>query len=271
MLNRNYKIFSLLLIFGTSIIYGNAESLKHKSFVNKGFCALAASKPVLGFENKMLAKVYNLIIGRVFGDELASSEYQELGKEAQSVLGIAEQYHVPIKKFPPIMSNFPAAALAMPGAIYINEDRLKSESYGAKRSCLFHEVIHKKYNDVSFNIAIEFGTLIGSGYFSSKLLSYASLSKWVHYPLVAIVSLFCTNCAGIVYSKYMERRADIEGHFATQCSECVQESASRRRRLVEIEKNPLQNNGYLFADALEQIAQKLKSENKLCHYHGGNK
>ncbi|OGB86198.1 hypothetical protein A3J41_00410 [candidate division TM6 bacterium RIFCSPHIGHO2_12_FULL_38_8] len=63
----------------------------------------------------------------------------------------------------------------------------------------------------------------------------------------------------------MERRADVEGHYATQCSSCVREHAQNRKRLFEEENNPLKNQGYLWANDLEKIAQDLGD--KKCAYH----
>jgi len=270
MLNRTYKIFSILMVLFTSAVCSADESLKSKSEINKRFCSVAASAPMVKFENTVLAKVYTIISDKFLGNDIAAAEYQTLGKEAQVALGIEEQYHVPIKKLAPLLAAFPAVAFTMPGAIYVNEDRLKDQTYGAKRAVFFHEVVHRKYNDSTFGVLVEGGSVIGSGFLASELLSsLIRLPNLIHYPLVIMSALYGMHFASSKFVNYRERRADIEGHYATQCSVCVQESANRRRKMVETEKNPLQNDGYLFADALEKIAEDLKLENKLCSHHGG--
>ena len=69
------------------------------------------------------------------------------------------------------------------------------------------------------------------------------------------------------YDRFRERRADIEGHYATQCFRCVEESSAHRKQSFEQENNPLKNNGYLWTTDLEKIAQDLKTDNKLCIFH----
>ncbi|CAF1448257.1 unnamed protein product [Didymodactylos carnosus] len=219
-------------------------------------------------KNRVLARFYDHM--KVFGNDLAASEYQELGKEAQCVLGIPEKYHVPIKKFPSSLTSFPIAALATPEAIFVNEVRLNQEAYGAKRCVMFHEAIHKKYNDVGFNLFIKLVTLFGSGFLARKLLLYfkPAISRWISYPAMSAIALITMCITARCYSYFIERRAEIQGHYATGCSQCVQESAARRCRLAEIDKNFLKNNGgYLLADTLAEIAEDLKAQGKLCSYH----
>lgn len=80
----------------------------------------------------------------------------------------------------------------------------------------------------------------------------------------------------------MERRADIQGHYATQCSKCVLESMqSNKNALIEYLQTTQPDNitedellkldqqravsGYLTQAELEQIAKDLGD--KKCSYH----
>lgn len=272
MINRNYRNSSSMLLIMISIVHsnanGSADSLLEKSQINKTASAFTESKPASFIENKILSKVHDLIIGKAFGNELADSQYQDLGREAQAAVGVLKEYHVPIRKFPKVLSNLPIGAFAMTGAIYVNEDQLMSESYGAKQCALLCAAVHKKYNDTSFSLMILFGSFMGSSITASYLMR--NFNRLTRYPVVAAAALGGMYLATTSYSRFAERRADIEGHYAAACSRCVEESASRRQLIFGLENNPLKNSGCLNAADLEKIAQDLRAENKLCSHHGGN-
>ncbi len=80
----------------------------------------------------------------LYGDELASLEYQALGQQAQQALGIKQELQLPIKKI-----KGPSVISAVVGSdgIYMNEDRLNNRSFGSKRCTFFHEAVHAKYYD----------------------------------------------------------------------------------------------------------------------------
>ena len=214
--------------------------LNEKSFFDKALGFINQSK-LMHFFEKQMTKLPKII---PYGDELASPEYQELGKEAQIAAGIPEEYHVPIKKIP---STHPLAsyvgAVAEPDAIYVNEERCNQVSYGARRSLLFHEAVHKKNimilsSDTLFELAMMAGLSFGTHAFI-KAIKPVGKYKFLHALAVALVGLYGGGYASSRYHHYFERRADIEGHYATHCSLCVHESAERRRTIFEKENNPL--------------------------------
>jgi hypothetical protein len=236
----------------------------------------AQSEAVHLFERHVQIRISDVVRSMVpFGytQELASAEYQALGKAAQESLGIAQERHVPIRKIDPnsIMAKV-ALATAEADAIYINEEALKQRSYGAQRCGLLHEAVHKKYHDISVDQIIElFITAIGA-FASYKLIG--SMNSAGRYKILQgtaslVAGLIAASCVTNQYHHFMERRADIEGHYAAACSVCVQEAAVQRDISFNQQNNPLKHNGYLWAPDLEKIAADLARENKLCAYHNG--
>jgi len=274
MINKKIIIaFFLMLFIFPSYVIASAEELKSKNLINKWFSAIGASKVMLYFENNIVSKVYDIIWPRLFGNELASNQYQILGKEAQAALGIPKKYHVPIKKFNYLMAKFfKNGALTIPGSIYVNENQLDGESYGSRCCMLFHEAAHRKYNDGTCGLMANSciaGLFIMLTY---KLLTYPLPQKYVIWEKIryqiTICSMLCLYIAALVkYSKFIERRADIDSLFAVKCPSCILEESDARRYLFEVINHLIKDHGYLWSKDLNQIAEYLKSENNLCHYH----
>lgn len=206
-----------------------------------------------------------------YGDEPASEVYQAMGKEAQDALGIPLDHQVPVKKLNPSSPIAPlAAAIAEPDAIYVNEEALQQRGYGAQRSVLFHEAVHRKYHDNSVDGIIELLTLTTAGIATHKLIKAikpVGRFNFFHALGVIVGSFTAASLTSAAFHRHMERRADIEGHYATQCSLCVQESAVKRKQSFENQNHPLRNAGYLSAEELESIASDLKEQNKVCAFH----
>jgi hypothetical protein len=237
---------------------------------------ITQSAPIYLFEKNIQTKISQLTTQKIMGlgDEMASPLYQELGQEAQHALEISPERHVPIKQIPStsIMANY-VGAVAEPDAIYVNEEKLNQRTYGMQRCAMFHEAVHKKYNDPSADTIIELVALVGGLFAAYKLIGYvkpAGQYKMLHGICTLIAGISTANIASAQYHQFIEKRADTEGHYATQCYLCVQESAARRQITFEQENNPLKNNGYLWATDLEKIAHNLETENKICAYHQKN-
>ena len=160
----------------------------------------------------------------------ASSEFQKMGAEAQDAVGIPKERQVPINE----KSLENADGQAEYDKICMNKENFLKKivsCYGYKRCLLHHEAIHIKYNDrASMMPAAKLDALTGS----------SLLKKQSHY---------------------CERRADIEGCYATECSACVQDYADIAN------KTSLKDKGYLSIEELEAISRDLKQQNKLCPYH----
>ena len=164
-----------------------------------------------------------------YGHELALQQYQDLGREAQQVLGIAPEFELSIKK---IKGTSKMPAVAGSDGIYVNEEVFKTKSVGAQRCAMFHESVHAKYHD-----AAVLGIL--------KIMGFAAGCVGMHELLLAcdVVTLHKTVSvlAGIVsslglsfkYRQFMERRADMQGHAAANCSICVQEEIDQRTKTFD--------------------------------------
>ncbi len=247
------------------------EPLRNKTRIDKTLDYIAQSTPIYVFGTYIQSKLERITNNAMMvGNEPAAVEYQEMGKEAQDALGIPQDMQVPIKKIAP---TSPIAqivgALAQQDAIYVSEVKLNNRSYGARRCALFHEAVHKKYADSASHAVVElgaYGSCSLAAYTLIKLLAPKGVSKLV-YGGAFVGSLVVASLIDKAYGHYYERRADIEGHYATQCFSCVQEHADCRRQLFDVENNSLKNNGYLGAGDLEKIAQALKMQGKVCKYH----
>ena len=203
------------------------------------------------------------------GDEPASTKYQEMGSQAQFALGIAQDRHVSVKKLNQALCMASLVkALAEADAIYVNEERMNEVSYGTARSSMFHEAVHVKYHDKMADTMIEDIGIIGGSIVLNTALKALNITAW-RKRTSFMVALGLTTYASLSYRHFMERRADIEGHKATQCSSCVSESASRRKQSFEEKNSPLKDNGYLWSAELEKIAQNFGD--KKCAYHSEQK
>ncbi len=272
-MNITKVITSTLLLSLTFYTYPD-QRLNQKSLWQKTIGAIAESYPMYWLEKKIGEKLSDTIIEmHQLGDMPATPHYQALGKEAQSAVGIPEEYHVPIKKMPqtnPLAGV--AAGFAMPHAIYMNEEKLNELSYGVQRCAVYHEAIHKKYNDDTVDDVSACITFFGTAYVTHKILQTITPNLYLIVRVLGMCGsgIISTNIVCTEYYHYRERRADIEGCYATQCATCVQEAATHRRKRFEEENHPFKNNGCLQADEMEIIAHDLKQENKLCIHHTYN-
>lgn len=233
----------------------------------------------------------------------ARPEFQKIGADAQTAVGIPTGRQVPIREFEDMADG---AAIAEFEAIYLSTDHFnctdeKKVSYGVKRSDIHHEAVHIKYNDnLGFTlISPKTGTL--SALLLTTMLKPQGKFKLL-YPIPMIVGLFASKWLSTKYRDYCERRADIEGHYATQCSACVHEKAEDVREALEgmhehlellqndnYMKEPIASGRvtqadrenainvaqdfinskkhYLSPDELDKIALDLKQQNKLCAFH----
>ena len=180
-------------------------------------------------------------------------------------LGIPQDRHLPIKKLNPASPVAPlVGAIAESDAIYVNEEKMDKAAYGATRCALFHESVHAKYHDKAVDGMMECVVLIGGSVATNSALKALNINAW-RKRISCMVALGLDMYTTFAFSSFKERRADIEGHYATQCSSCVLEHADRRKQLFEVENSPLKDNGYVWAAELEKIAQDLGD--KKCAYH----
>lgn len=202
-----------------------------------------------------------------YGNEDAALQYQTLGKEAQDALKIENQVSV---KNSAILLDGTAQALSH--TIYINENTLDAYPYGFKRCVLFHEAAHIKHHDNVFLSALR-----KVGKWASITASIASIAIYKYNKNPNIKSLLLAGGAtwlasqlifgisGGIYMQHMEHRADVDGHRATQCFACMQESA-----LIDFFENGTHSkkpNIYLNAYEKEQIAKEFFDQHKVYAHH----
>lgn len=263
------RVSLVSLIMATAITHTDASF--NKPIVGKIVDFLGQSTIMHLFDKHVQTPISEHTTQKIlnYGNETASQIFEEMGKEAQTKLGIHYEQQVPTRKLNP---NSPMAqfvgALAEPNAIYVNEEKLHTRTYGALRSMLFHEAVHRKYHDLAMDWLLETVVLLSSGFMVHKLLKkFTHRFRALRAIMVIIASLSAASGTSSVFHHYMERRADIEGHYATECSVCAHESAEQRRISFGDQNNPLRDNGYLWAKELEIIANDLKEQNKLCLHH----
>lgn len=290
----NKKLFSLGL--SLSLLAANAvhaeEALNKKTLFDRILGSIAQSRPM----NKL-----NLFLASHI--ELqgppARPEFQKMGADAQTAVGIPVKRQVPVRQFKDMEEG---DACTEYEAIYLDEDTFNSTEnpYGFKRCTIYHEAVHVKYNDYRSDRLIKIAGLM-SGLFLTKILNPQGALK-ILYPISSSTGYFVGKLLAQKYLRYCERRADIEGHYATQCAACVQESADHLRKeltslheqlamfrdnkdiqnadgelITPFDREALINEGqncinefnkrYLSPDELDKIALDLKQQNKLCAFH----
>ena len=266
---KSIKKFIFLLSF-TACFVQPYESFNQKTWPAKIMGFIGQSSLMHAYSTHIQTKIDKVTTQLIFhyGNEPASQKYQELGMAAQFAVGISKEHHLPIKK---INLESPLAravgAIAEAGAIYVNEEKLDKRTYGQNYAGLCHEAVHVKYHDKSVDALLEVVGFIGTAIGTYAVLKALNVVAW-RKRLSFVVACGLTVYASSKYSHFQEQRADIEGHYATQCSSCVFEHAQLRKQLFEKENSPLKNSGYLYCAGLEKIAQDLGD--KKCAYHSQN-
>ncbi len=265
------KNFLVLFLFVFTLNVCAAESLYKPNLFSRALGYVSQSRPICLFDKHIMSNIFPI----KFGNESASQQYIDLGKEAQDSVGIPQERQVPIKSFfknMPFFGQF-AGAVAEPDAICVNEEKLNQQTYGARRFAMFHEAVHEKYNDLSVDAIVELVAMIVFMVGAHKLIKAIKPKgrfKALHVIAVIAAGFVGGSICSSYYHKFFERRADTQGIWAAACHKCAQEVADRRRVSFEQEKNPLRYKGYLWANDFEQIAQELQNQGKLCSHHKNN-
>ena len=274
---RTIILLLILGLFGSSsAVYSTAE----KNFLDKALVKFAQSSWVTNF-NQILAASYKQDESEL---QEALEELQKLGKEAQEAVGVPPNRIVSIKAKPMMDGAF---AIAGSDSITINSQN--SEPYSVQRCNLYHEAVHIKYNDHAaigvVNLASTAVGLVG-GCTVTKLFKPAGGFKLL-YPVAALFGAFASKIiSDKYYRRYVERRADSEGHYATGCHVCVHDKAEDMHKAIEIAKSILTQNeqyqkeavdfarnhieskrSYLSREENEEIASELRKQIKVCVYH----
>ena len=268
-----------------------SEPLNQKSTSAKIMDSVGQSSIMHAYSKYVQSNINDIIDNHImhWGKEPASLHYQKLWEEAQSTVGIHHTRHLPAKKF--YLDDTDAMTTA--NGLHVNEDSLNQQPLGAQRSMLFHEAIHTKNHDDATR-----GLLRQIGFWGGSIGTYATLKKFGFQfgrkCASVTIGLVLASYFSSSHSQFTERRADTQGHLATKCSTCVQESIEGHKNTCQqfldklpsqkiIDKLPthaqssiteLKNDlnkglgcdyGYLNFAELEKIAQDLG--NKKCAYH----
>lgn len=237
------------------------QSLLHKNSFDKTFGNITSSLPFYALEalNPLGLIVY---LSSNMGARPASKFFQQLGTEAQTTVGIPHFFHVPIRKF---KNDVDFGACTTPHAIYVNEE-IKAP-YGRNRVMMFHEAIHKKYNDFTRSIyAPAVIAIISYIAFNIILKSIFKLENQDLREFTAATEALI--CSYVNFQKILssgERRADTEALYAAACHNCAQDVSDERKK-SEVKKN-LAARGYLLSHEITKIAHELKEQNKICKFH----
>jgi hypothetical protein len=248
------KIFIGIIFCSSLSLYPMEQSLNHKTFFDKAIGSIAQSRAMNSFTSWLASKCPSQA-------PLAPLELQQLGAEAQADVDIPLERQLPIRQN---LQDKDHDANTNPDAIYVTAKLLDEKtSYGYKRCVLYHEAIHAKYNDSAALIPV-IGVPLATGIVGGLLLLKKMNPKGklkLLYPLAALAGALSGILISGEYEPYGERRADIEGCYATQCSACVYETAQ------PCSDDYISPEGYLSKKELIQIAQDLEQQGKLCTYH----
>lgn len=262
------------------------QALNQKGIMDRILAAGATSR-VMDRYNQFIAEILPL------RGVCAPQEAQQLGKEAQTALGIPADRQVPIQ----YVAGLNASAIADANTIIIGEELVNDKvAYGVKRCNMFHEAVHIKYHDYTFSSVFYLGSLLGVPLANKLLINPQGKLKLLYLPIL-VAGHYLGRAMQGQFGKYMERRADIEGHYATQCHQCVTEKVEDVRKAYDISnKNISYGNAnietltefqrkilvkekswieekkrYLSVEENEIIADELKRDNKICAFHEQSK
>lgn len=132
----------------------------------------------------------------VLAFQFANPLFQQLGKEAQDSFGIPPALQSPIRLTP---HSFFDACTTHEG-IFINPTRMPSYPIGAIRFILFHEAVHKRYDD--------------------SLALSALMAQWRHPYIIEQIKI------------RKENRADILAAAGCGCEICLLETATIRQDIA---------------------------------------
>jgi hypothetical protein len=316
---KKMLVVIVVVFFSVTVTICSHDPLDNKGFFGR-LLASCAQSDIIEHYNNFLER---LDLGGVVTESLASPEMQLRAQKAQEAVGVEKKRWVVVRNVPGLVEGLgkdrEVLASAVPKAIlldeqHINEKYLSSEAkeynndkviskYGVLNVCLHHEAVHIKYNDFACACLIRLTEVLGSSLLVKLVINPRSaLGKGLLYPLAmcyALVAGFCMRR----YIGYAERRADIEGYYATQCHQCVSEATARARskalsnqeKIVMLQGqiaaldhsvpsyqedyqkfvNDMQlvqadikdRARYLSVEEAECIAARLRQEDKLCDVH----
>ena len=133
---------------------------------------------------------------------------------------------------------------------------------------MFHEAIHVKNHDPTMNFLISGLTFLTATSCLEKIIKKSTMivrSKALQKSIIYVPSFLSTLYACKKFHYFVERRADIEGYYASSCSSCVKEAITQTRYDQEAG-----DAGYLDKNSSIKIAEDLAQQHKLCTFHQQN-
>jgi len=239
-------------------------------------------------------------------EDRVSSELEKRWEKAQEAAGILPCFRLPVRYGLKKENEF--ASVLSGRYMHLTIKKSTEESHGWIQYALNHEAQHVKYNDgvMNFFPTAASATTFYSGF---ALLSYkikkvkTTQAKIAFVEALGIATLVATSLSVERYfgnklkQKTCERRADIQGAYATRCFTCVDECAQEikkdeqncQQQLASINKsdNPESpenkklknrckksleiraggNSPYLSSKELASIARDLERQGLICDYH----
>ena len=229
-------------------LYLRVNDAVGSSFIGSGLNSLL--KPLCYVNQKYIIKMSD--------ETFVAPEYHHFVVEAQRNLGISEKKILPIVNLNPDRRLHKGAhllAVAEPNCVLVNQESMQNASHGVKRAVLHHEAAHVKYNDKT---AVIYPLLM------TGLAQVAVLRKVPFYSRARLNAfLYLTQLPAILFNfkvlaPMIERRADIEGCYATQCEQCVKE-------FTDVCCDSRSDHGYLTRAEMNNIAKDLKGQR--CDMH----
>lgn len=309
----NTKIFIKVSLLSISLTLYPMESLKLKTRFDRVIGTIGQSEFVHQ-ASRIVAYQENLVLRSIVETEMEAktrtiveteieAEIKKIGHEAQDNVGILVERHLPILVRPPNGTN---AAYTTPAAIHVPfEGFFSTDSpcfYGNKRCMLHHEAVHAKYHDPVARSLISIASM-ASGLFLSTIVKKTYRYKLM-YPIFMAAGLMAGIKLNKKYRKYAEHRAEIEGYYATQCYECLEENilldqfdesfyverfkTKAHKKLLELGQEDNgeidafvtdslkeaheshTKEGYLSREEKKIIWNDLKQQGKLCRFHVEN-
>jgi hypothetical protein len=189
--------------------------------------------------------------------QLASPEYQKLGKECQDIIKVPLEYQVPVTRNDDI-----SCAQADSNKIAINENIFNKLKFATRKFALLHESVHKKYNDNTVKLILSGTSTLFSYIFCFFTMTIFKFTLPVTIFSSSIVGFAATPITIGYYHKFGERRADTEACYALNCYKCINDVNSDMKR-----NDDNVRSGYLSNDEINAIGLKLKQKGSICEHH----
>lgn len=241
--------------------------------IGQSMAVCATQRKLAGFEHAIRDNLFN----DTSIPSCADQQHQNMWQEAQDTVGVPTERQVPLTQAPQAKLE-PSASVQL-DSVSLNTRSFFELPYGVRRTALYCLAASVKNNDRTLSTIIP-ATAFATSAIGTKICfrtakaiaarfmpSFSKFPKKYSWPLYGLysagsslmslkVGLLCARTSYDTCVRFGEHRAGAEGCYATGCYRCVDSCNNESNILSKMNTTELQ-----------QIADKLRTENKMCEYH----